>query len=94
MDSSYILDLSFIAITLLKGGADTGFRRVLPEVYNPRLLHVKREVVKNAKGREKKIITCSEIPLKRGNLKSDDVFIIDTGKTIYQVTWGTFHAKK
>jgi len=65
----------FDTITLLKGGADTGFRRVLPESYQPRLFHVKKE------GRK---ISCTEISLKKGNLKSEDVFIIDAGETIYQ----------
>lgn len=65
----------FSTITLLKGGADTGFRRVLPDVYPTRLLHVKKE---------NRRITCTEIPCKKGNLTSDDVFIIDTGDVLYQ----------
>lgn len=67
----------FLALTLLKGGADTGFRRVLPEAYKPRLFHVQKQ------GRK---ITCTQVSLKRGNLKTGDVFIIDTGSTIYQVS--------
>lgn len=66
----------FDSLTLLKGGADTGFKRVLPEAYQPRLFHVK-------KGDNRKI-TCTEVSLKRGNLTSDDVFIIDNGLNIYQ----------
>jgi len=73
----------FESITLLKGGADTGFRRVVPETYPPRLLQVKREII-TVRGREKKVITCKEIGLKRGNLNSDDVFIIDNGRELYQ----------
>lgn len=73
----------FKTFTLLKGGADTGFRRVLPESYAPRLLHVKREIV-TVNGKERKVISCNEIPLKRGNLTSDDVFIIDNGRELYQ----------
>ena len=34
-------------IRLLKGGADTGFRRVLPEEYTPRLMRVKKGEGKN-----------------------------------------------
>ena len=67
-----------IALTLLKGGADTGFNRVLPEEYKARLFHVKKE--------ESKKITCSQVSMKRGNLTSDDVFIIDNGLRIYQVS--------
>jgi len=66
----------FDTLTLLKGGADTGFRRVLPEAYKARLFHV-------MKG-EKKQITCSQVSLKKGNLKDGDVFIIDNGDKIYQ----------
>lgn len=66
----------FETITLLEGGADTGFKRVLPEAYTPRLFHVKKQA--NRK------ITCTEMPMKRGNLTSEDVFIIDNGLTIYQ----------
>ena len=32
----------FDSITLLKGGADTGFRRVLPESYAPRFFHIQK----------------------------------------------------
>jgi len=73
----------FDTVVLLKGGADTGFRRVLPEAYKPRLIHVRRETV-SSKGRDKKIMACNEVSLKKGNLKSGDVFIIDNGETIYQ----------
>jgi len=66
----------FDTLTLLKGGADTGFRRVLPEAYRPRLLHVQKGINKK--------ITNKEVSLKRGNLKSEDVFIIDCGDKIYQ----------
>lgn len=66
----------FQTLTLLKGGADTGFRRVLPEAYNPRMFHVMKQSNKN--------ITCTQVSMKKGNLKAGDVFIIDNGKAIYQ----------
>jgi len=66
----------FESITLLKGGADTGFNRVLPEAYVPRLIHVEKQADRQ--------ITCKEKPMKKGNLEDDDVFIIDNGETIYQ----------
>jgi len=71
----------FETLTLLKGGADTGFRRVLPEAYVTRLFHVKKQ----AKNR----ITCTEVSAKKGNLKSEDVFIIDSGAIIYQYNGST-----
>jgi len=66
----------FESLKLLKGGCDTGFNRVLPEAYKPRLFRVKKE------GRNK--IICTEISMKKGNLRKEDVFIIDVGKHIYQ----------
>jgi len=66
----------FEAMKLMKGGADTGFRRVLPENYTPRMFHVKKVSAGN--------IVCNEVSMKKGNLKSGDVFIIDNGKKIYQ----------
>jgi len=33
----------FDSITLMKGGADTGFRRLLPEAYQPRLFHIEKQ---------------------------------------------------
>jgi len=65
----------FNHLTLLKGGAETGFRRVRPEAYKKRLLHVEK--------RNKEVIV-KEIPMKKGNLTSEDVFIIDLGLEIYQ----------
>jgi len=64
----------FQNITALKGGAATGFRRVKPVEYKPRLIHIT--------GNKKKV-TATEVPLKRGNLKDDDIFVIDLGLKIY-----------
>jgi len=66
----------FDAITILKGGADTGFKRVLPEAYVTRLLHIQKQADKK--------ITVNEVPAKIGNLKSGDVFIIDDGLQLFQ----------
>lgn len=67
----------FPAIKLLKGGADTGFNRVLPEAYTPRLFHVKKQTNKK--------ITVREVSLKKSNYSEDDVFILDLGNSIYQI---------
>ena len=37
-----------------------------------------------ANGKTKRVIKCTEIGLYRSNLNTDDVFIIDTGKILYQ----------
>ena len=61
----------------MKGGCDTGFRRVTPDSYKTRLFQVVGE---------RKQIAVTQIPLKRGNLNSEDVFIVDCGLRIYQVS--------
>jgi len=61
--------------TIMKGGCDTGFRRVGPTGYKSRLFQVVGE---------KKQIAIFQVPMKRGNLNSEDVFILDMGLRIYQ----------
>jgi len=65
----------FPKMTIMRGGADTGFRHVVPEEYTPRLLQF------NGKGRH---ITVKEVPLNRAKLNPDDVFLLDMGLTIVQ----------
>ncbi|KAH9518580.1 hypothetical protein Btru_005701 [Bulinus truncatus] len=65
----------FKSITILKGGAQSGFRHVTEETYKPRLLHFCGQ---------RKNITVKEVPLCKDRLNSDDVFILDLGKHIYQ----------
>lgn len=68
----------FDSITLLKGGADTGFRRVLPESYVPRLFHIQKQW-------NNRRITCTQIGLKKANYTDNDVFILDLGDHIFQI---------
>ncbi|WAR26937.1 GELS2-like protein [Mya arenaria] len=65
----------FGTVSYLKGGADTGFRRVEPEQYTARLLQFKKE------GRR---VVMSEKARNRSVLTGDDVFVLDQGLTIYQ----------
>lgn len=65
----------FKEITLLEGGADTGFKHVEPTEYQPRLLHFHGD---------KKGVVVKERPLSRKSLDSSDVFILDLGLEIYQ----------
>lgn len=65
----------FKSIIIMEGGAESGFRHVKPEAYKPRLLHFSGL---------KQHITIKEVPLSKKRLNSDDVFILDLGKTIYQ----------
>ena len=64
----------FKTIIILEGGIDSGFVKVKPEEYRPRLLHVRG------------IASCvhsSEVPLEIGSMNNGDVFIIDDGLTLY-----------
>ena len=61
-------------IRLLQGGMDSGFNRVKPTEYRPKLLHLK--------GR--KNIRVVEVPIENASLNSGDVFILDNGMDIYQ----------
>ena len=64
----------FKTIIILEGGIDSGFVKVKPEEYRPRLLHVRG------------IGSCvhsSEVPLSVESLNDEDVFIIDDGLTLY-----------
>ncbi|XP_060079406.1 gelsolin-like protein 2 [Ylistrum balloti] len=66
----------FETITTMKGGADTGFRRVQPEEYKARLLKF------CGTGKNIKV---TEVPTAWSSLNSDDVFIFDLGRELYQV---------
>eukprot|EP00731_Ephydatia_muelleri_P023680 Em0015g1263a len=65
----------FKAITLLEGGAESGFKHVKPTEYKPRLLHFHGD--KNG-------VTVKEKPLNKHSLDSSDVFILDLGLEIFQ----------
>jgi len=67
----------------MDGGADSGFRHVTPTQYQPRLLDVCGD---------HKTVVVSEIPLARSRIKSEDVFILDLGLTLYQ--WNGKHSNK
>lgn len=65
----------FPQISIMEGGAESGFNHVKPDEYQPRLLHFSGL---------KKHIVVKEVPLCPQRLKSDDVFILDLGRTLYQ----------
>ncbi|XP_031564932.1 gelsolin-like protein 1 [Actinia tenebrosa] len=74
----------FPNFSVMRGGANTGFARVQPQDYKPRLIVI--EIVGRSKVRQ------TEKKLKRANLKNDGVFIIDLGLTIYQ--WNGIEATR
>lgn len=65
----------FPSITVMKGGAETGFRHVNPREYEPRLLHFRKEGTH---------IMLKEVPRNADSLREDDVYILDSGSEIYQ----------
>jgi len=62
-------------IRILHGGVESGFHHVKPEDYRPRLLHLRGN---------RGDIRVSEVPLVVSSLNSGDVFILDSGLTLYQ----------
>lgn len=65
----------FGEISILEGGAETGFRHVPPQCYEPRLL----QVVGGKKG-----VVVKEVGLWKERINPDDVFILDSGLRILQ----------
>jgi gelsolin len=87
-ESKEFLDLFSGAIIIQKGGIDSGFNKVKPEEYKPRLLHMKG----NNKG-----VRVSEVKLDAKSLNDGDVFLLDCGLTLYQwngKTAGIFEKRK
>lgn len=62
----------FKEITVMDGGAETGFKHVEPKSYRPRLLRVRSEG-------KLATTTVREVPLKKAALDSSDVFVLDAG---------------
>lgn len=67
----------FKEVQVMKGGADSGFRRVGPKEYKPRLLKF------NDEGRNKVKVT--EVAYCKESITPDNVYIIDNGLNIFQV---------
>lgn len=62
-------------ITLLAGGAESGFQHVKTKEYKPRLLHFHGS---------KQHVVLNEVPSNPARLNPDDVFILDSGSSIIQ----------
>ncbi|NP_001191425.1 gelsolin [Aplysia californica] len=65
----------FKSITIMKGGAETGFRHVKPEEYKQRLLQITGN---------KQSVTVTEVPLNKNRVTAKDVFVLDNGLEIFQ----------
>jgi len=62
-------------VSLMEGGADSGFHKVTPQQYKPRLLHF------CGQGRH---VVVSQVPAAKSRLDPGDVFILDMGLKVYQ----------
>lgn len=65
----------FKVMSKWKGGVESGFRRVEPKMYQPRLIHVCGD---------QSAVTFKEVKYKKEYLNDGDVFIIDLGLEIFQ----------
>jgi len=73
-ESKEFLDIFGGQIMTMKGGIDSGFNKVKPADYKPRLLHMKGA----------KQIRVTECPLSWKSLNEGDVFLLDAGLDIFQ----------
>jgi len=81
-ESKEFLSLFKGGIEYLAGGVDTGFKHVVRDQYDTRLLQLKG----------KRQVRCNQVQLNVSSLNSGDVFILDCGLTIYQ--WNGSGASK
>ncbi|KAL3870549.1 hypothetical protein ACJMK2_038602 [Sinanodonta woodiana] len=65
----------FKVITIMRGGAESGFRHVVPDNYTPRLMHFHGD---------KNLVEVMEIPRNAALLDGSDVYILDLGLKLYQ----------
>lgn len=77
-ESKGFLDL-FPKITILEGGMESGFRKVGPKEYKPRLLHVTGY---------KQHVQVYQVPLKIESLNNCDSFVLDAGLKVFQFNGG------
>lgn len=84
-ESDHFLELfvPFGGVRILQGGVDSGFHKVTPETYQPRLLQIKGTV---------KSLRVKEVPLTADSLCSRDVFILDLGLELWQFNGRTSNA--
>lgn len=65
----------FGTIEYLAGGADSGFRHVTPDTYEPRLLHISGS---------RKNVEVQEVLLSKNSIKPGDIYILDLGTELIQ----------
>mmetsp|Transcript_3837 Transcript_3837/g.11308 ORF Transcript_3837/g.11308 Transcript_3837/m.11308 type:complete len:399 (-) Transcript_3837:9-1205(-) len=65
----------FPKLTYLEGGVDSGFRKSATDVYESRLLHVRKTAEDGMR--------VNEVPRQRSSLNQGDCFVLDAGLVIY-----------
>jgi len=65
----------FPKLIIKSGGADSGFKKVEKEEFKPRLMRIRGD---------RKKMEIFEVPCKRSNLDSGDIFILDLGDDVHQ----------
>lgn len=73
-ESELFLSYFVGGVKILAGGVDSGFKHVSPETYKPRLLWLKG----------KKNVRVVEVNRKFSSMNHGDVFLLDTGLTIFK----------
>jgi hypothetical protein len=66
----------FDHLQVMQGGIESGFNKMRPAEYRPRLLHLRGSKM----GKVRQV----EVPLTRSSLNSDDVFVLDAGMQLFQ----------
>ena len=82
-ESNEFLQLFKNGVQYLDGGVDSAFNKVDRDAYTTRLLHVKGG---------KRNVRVMSVPVEVASLNDGDVFILDTGKVLYQ--WNGKHASR
>lgn len=73
METDLFMSYFKAGLFYLEGGVESGFRHVEPEVYEPRLLHVKG----------KRYPRVFSVPVSAASLNEGDCFVLDLGLQLY-----------
>lgn len=73
-ETKRFLDL-FDRITILDGGIESGFHRVKPTEYQPRLMHITGH---------KRHVQVYQVPIRAESLNDTDCFVLDAGLKVFQ----------
>eukprot|EP00854_Cymbomonas_tetramitiformis_P012351 gene12351-14588_t len=78
-ESPGFLKLFSPCLKTVEGGIDSGFRKVVPEEYRPRLLRIVQQ-----KAGKSTVVAIREVPMSNEALNQGDVYIMDKGLELVQ----------